>query len=293
MRRLALFVLLLASPLGFAQAPNADAAAKTALDAYAEAINKQNLEALGGFWAENAEHIDDEGTATKGREKIVAMFKKIFADQPKLSVKLASTSARFLGSEVLLIDGTAEVKNGNDTDTSMFESIWVKSGDKWQLSRVRELPSPDAGGDSNYEKLKELEWLVGDWTAEAKDYSVTLHVKWAKNKNFLFVEQSVATQGKETVSVTKIIGWDSGRESLRTWFFDSDGGFGGALVAREGNTWIEAGESLTRNGGEGTAKHTSKFVDDNTFEWSSTERRLDSAPLPDLKLKYTRKPAGK
>lgn len=293
MLRLSLAILLCMTTLTFAQAPNADAAAKAALDAYTDAVNKKDFEALARLWSENGEHIDDEGTLTKGRGKIVEMLKGLLAKADKISVKLASTNARFLGGEVLLVDGVAEVRNGDNSSKSEFESIWVKNGAAWQLSRVRELAAPEAGADSNYGFLKELEWLAGDWTAEAKNYSVSLNVKWTKNKNFLIAEQTVKAQDKEAVTVTKIIGWDPARESLRTWVFDSEGGFGGSLVARDGNVWIEATETLTRQGGEGTAKTTIKFIDDNSFEWVSKERKLDAAPLPDLSIKYTRNPAAK
>ncbi|CAN5262015.1 hypothetical protein BH11PLA2_BH11PLA2_32180 [soil metagenome] len=267
----------------------ADTNAKAALDGYAKALNEKNHEAIAASWAEDAEHISDDGVVTKGRANIAAMLKTVLTESPKLDVKFKVTTAKAIGSEVLLVDGVAEIKNGDDTDLSRFESLWVKTATGWQLSRVRELANVAAGGDSNYDRLKELEWLVGDWTADSAAYKVAFNVKWGKNKNFLVCEQSVTADGKELVTVHKILGWDPVYDSVRTWVFDSDGGFGGALLSREGNSWYESSEALTRNGGESTSNHTTKFIDDNTFEWSSTERQLDEKPLPDLKLKYTRK----
>ncbi len=158
---------------------------------------------------------------------------------------------------------------------------------------MRELPTDAAAVDSNYDRLKELEWLVGDWTADSAAYSVSTSITWVKNKNFLKIEQVVNANGKESVSVTKVIGYDALRGQLRSWVFDSDGGFGGALIRRSGNTWIDDSEGVTRAGGEATATHTLKFIDDNTFEWTSTDRQLNDKPLPDIKMKYTRKPAAK
>lgn len=300
-RQAGIAALLLTAAAAFhwalAQPPAATPApidlAKSALDSYAKALNDRNADAVTGFWADNAEHINDEGAATVGKANIGAMFKKVLAEHPKLTVKLAATNAKLLGNDVLLIDGTAEVDTGDGPELSTFESLWVRNGATWQISRVRELPAPAAHSENNFELLKQLDWLVGEWSSETAAYAVHLTIKWSKNKNFLLLEQAVKANGQEAVTVHKIIGWDPQRGQIRTWIFDSDGGFGGGLVSRSGNTWIEESESVTRSGSDASATQMVQFIDDNSFEWTSTQRQLDEKPLPDLKLKYTRKTSGK
>jgi hypothetical protein len=41
-----------------------------------------------------------------------------------------------------------------------------------------------------------------------------------------------------------------------------------------------------------TSVNTWKFVDDNTAEWTSKERQMDEAPLPDLRVTFVRTNKG-
>jgi uncharacterized protein (TIGR02246 family) len=264
------------------------ATVQAALNAYAKAINDQNHDGIAAAWAENAEHISDDGVRTEGRTAIAAMFKKTLTDNPKLTVTLAANTVKSVSADVLLVEGRAEVVTGDARDTSLFESVWVKAGDRWQISRVRELAPVAAASDGNYDHLKELEWLVGNWSATSDAYAVTLTAKWGRNRNFLLLEKTVKSGADEVITVTRVVGWDPVYGCLRVWNFDSDGGFGGSLVTRVGNSWNEDVESLTRNGGEATSKQTTRFINAESFEWTATDRTLDDAPLPDLKLQFTR-----
>jgi uncharacterized protein (TIGR02246 family) len=268
--------------------PKSDRPDQAILDAYAKSINDRDHATIAATWADDAEHIADDGTVTTGREAIAAMFKKTLADHPKLTVSLTPASTKQLGNEVLVIDGVAQITNGENSESSRFESIWVKSGGRWQISRVREFASIADNEASNYVKLKGLEWLIGEWTATSGKHSLSVTAKWGKNRNFLIVDQSVKVGAEEVITVYKVIGWDPVNDSLRSWVFDSEGGFGGALISRADNTWTEASEAVSRDGNESAAAHTTTFINANSFVWTSTERRLDGHPQPDLKITYTR-----
>jgi ketosteroid isomerase-like protein len=278
-----------------AQAPVAESPAKPILDAYAKAINDRNYEAIANFWADNADHIDEDGTLTNGRANIAALLKKALGDAPKAQVSFRITQTKQLGTEVMLVDGVAELKDGDSSDETIFESVWLKTNNVWQLSRVREIPSDPPEPDSNFGYLKELEWLVGNWQCDSGTFSVTMNVEWTRNKNFLKLEQLVKAEGKEDISLTKIIGYDPARKSLRLWVFDSEGGFGGGLITRDGNadSWTAETETLTRTAGESTLLQTTKKLDQNSFEWKAIQRELNGQALPDLSVKYTRKPQAK
>ena len=76
--------------------------------------------------------------------------------------------------------------------------------------------------------LKELEWLVGDWSSETSKTGITLRTAcdWTANQAFLIRKFKV--EGKEALlhGGTEIIGWDPRANRIRSWVFDSDGGFG-------------------------------------------------------------------
>jgi hypothetical protein len=95
------------------------------------------------------------------------------------------------------------------------------------------------------------------------------------------------------VAVTKYIGWDPAEGRIRSWVFDSEGGFGGGLWTRTGNEWTEETEFRNRAGEDGTAVNVWRFGDDNTFEWRASNREVDGRPLPDAAVKFARKAATK
>ena len=282
-------------PAGAAAPPPEETAIREAATGYTAAFNKGDADALGAFWTEDAEYFGDDGTTVKGRAAIVGRFKTLFADKQGLIMKVTPTMIKLLGSSAALVDGTAtltEPKLG--TSAVPFEAAWVKEADgRWRLSRVRDLSELSDEDDSNYGRLKELEWLVGDWTSEAATVSVAMTSKWNKNKNFLIVDQTVKVGGKDAVTVMKVIGWDPVEGHIRSWVFDSEGGFGSGIWSRAGNEWTEESEFRTRAGTDGSAVNVWRFVDENQFEWKAGNREVDGQPLPDAAVKYTRKAAAK
>lgn len=275
-----------------ATAPTAEATAKTVLERYAAALNQRKTAAIEPFLAESVDHIADDGTATTGRANVLKLYESIAGDAANFSVALTVNSAKFVTANVLLIDGAATIKSGDSTETARFESVWEKAGANWQAVRIRELGDGSPVPESNAEYLKEIDWLVGDWTAESAEYKVAMTVKYGKNRNFLIGEQSITRGNDEVVTVMKVIGYDAVRGELRTWLFDSDGGFGGGSLVRQGASWVDSTEFQTRGGDASTATHTFR-PNTNGFTWTSTDRILDGKPLPDLKLNYVLKAGTK
>jgi uncharacterized protein (TIGR02246 family) len=288
--------------LGLAQAPTArpqpvqanaspeEAAIKETIAGYTAAFNKGDADALAKFWAEDAEYISDDGTAAKGRAAVAERFKTLFAGKQGLTLTVTPTTIKLLGTTAALVDGTAKVTDPKTgADSSPFESVWVKGAEgRWLLSRVRDLSAIE-DDDTNFQHLKELEWLIGEWTNESAGIAVTLSCRWDKNRNFMVHEQTVKVGGKDAVSVTKYIGWDPAGGHLRSWVFDSEGGFGSGTWSRAGNEWTEEVEFRNRGGSDGSAENHWKFGDDGHFEWKAVDRQVDGRPVPDAMVKFVRK----
>ena len=287
-------------PKGKADAPagtGAEAEFRKILDAYEAAFNKPDLDALMSYWADDAEFLDENGKTTRGKDKIKPVFAKALAAHKGRAIAIKITNLHLLRNGTALLDGTVASTEEDDASTAPFSSVWLKSdakGDgKWQLVRVQDLPAEgEPEGGANYKNLKELEWLVGDWTADDGRSVTALTVKWMQDKNFLTLDHKVAVKGVPAVALTTIVGFDATEGRIRSWTFDSTGAWGGGLWTRKGNAWTTDAAGVLPDGRVGGARNVWKFGDKDSFEWESTDRQVDKVPSADIKLKFVRKKAA-
>jgi uncharacterized protein (TIGR02246 family) len=260
---------------------------------YVAAFNKGDLAALMGHWTGDPEFVDSTGKSIRGRDALAALFKSTFEESKGATMKVTTKATRFLKPDIAVQDGIAKVTAlDGESSSGGFTAIWMKTDGKWLLSRVQDLPGEDAAAlGSNFERLKELDWLVGDWESEAKQTPVTFTCKWRDNKNFLIIEQVIHLRDQEALTLTQLIGWDPLQQQLRSWLFDSRGGFGESLWTRNGNSWDVDSAGVLSDGRTSSSTSTWKYVNDNTCEWDSVDRQIDGRPVPDIKVKYVRKGA--
>jgi uncharacterized protein (TIGR02246 family) len=274
-------------------AKNEEQAIRSAMQAYEAAFNRGDLDAVMKFWAADAEFISDNGKVTRGRDAIAAQTKRSFTEHKGLTIKLTNKSIRFVKPDVALQDGFVTLSaQDKPADTGPYTVVWTKVDGKWLLASVRDLPEEAPAAGSNYSALKQLKWLVGEWTGEAKDTVVALSFRWDKNQSFLVMEQTIKMSDHD-LSLTQIIGWDPSNQQIRSWVFDSRGGFGEAYWSRHGNEWELQAAGVLSDGRTTSSLISWKYVDDHTAEWQSTQRQVDSQPMPDVKLKYVKKEAKK
>ncbi len=283
----------------FAQKPTGplaeeDAIRKT-LDAYAAAYNQGDLAALMSHWADGAEFVDESGVVTRDKEAIAALFKKGMAEHKGRTIRIKAGPPRLLRPDLATLDGTAELKNPDGaSDTGAFTAVWTKTGGKWQILSVRDLPSAaEADVNPAAAHLRQFDWLVGDWVHQDKETAVTLSCRRTQKQSFLLLEQAVRIKGEEVLSLTQVIGWDPLQQQFRSWVFDSAGGFGGGLWERQGNEWLVAAEGVRSDGRQASAINSWRYIDANTFDWAATDREIDGEPAPDVRVRYTRQAARK
>ena len=70
-----------------------------------------------------------------------------------------------------------------------------------------------------------------------KDREVTTTYEWDENKAFIRGKYTVKEGAKVIESGTQMIGKDNAEGGIRSWVFQSDGGFGGGLWTRDGKKW--------------------------------------------------------
>ncbi len=255
-------------------------AIRAAAAAMTKAFNAADAKALAGLFAPAADYVDEEGQVFHGRAAIEREFAAGFAKQKGMTAELTIESLRFLGKDVALENGVCRIKPaaGGRGKASRYAAVRARGDGKWLLESVRESPYTSA---CNYEYLSELEWLVGDWTGKTADATVDMKCEWMANRNYL-VRSFTVKNGAGTLSSGKqIIGWDPTAGRVRSWSFDSDGGFGSEFWAKDGKRWVLEARGVHRDGGQSVATNVVTPVDHDTFTWQSVGRRLDDVRLPD------------
>ena len=116
---------------------------------------------------------------------------------------------------------------------------------------------------------------------------------WTKNKTFLTYSFKVSAPGMDDLEGTQVIGWDPAAGTIRSWMFDSDGGFGEGTWSKKGNSWVVKFSQVLPDGRKASATNIYTIVDDNTFTWKSVGRKVDGEFLPNVdEVKMVRKTAA-
>ena len=277
----AVFTPLVCAQDGPAQQKD-EAAIRTGVVAYAKAFNQGDAEAVAGFWSPNAVYTNRiSGQQVVGREAIVKQFKDLFASSDKLQLDLSVESIQFVSPNVAVEHGTAQfLGSKSDPEAIEYSAVYVRRDGKWLLDRVTDEAVKAA--DSNYEKLKGLEWFIGSWVDQDENIRIETDCNWTKNKNFMTRSFTVSAGDNVELSGMQIIGWDAASKQIRSWTFDSDGGFSQGVWSKSKDRWYVHKKGTTADGETTTAVNHVTPVDDNTFAFQSTQRTLAGQMLPNI-----------
>ncbi len=130
--------------------------------------------------------------------------------------------------------------------------------------------------------LEELAWLVGTWVDRGEQSTITTTVRWTKNRAFLTRSFHVITDGKVSLEGTQVIAWDPVQQQIRSWTFDSEGGFGEAIWLRDQDQWLIKKKFTLPEGKRASALNVITYVDDSTFRWKSINREIEGELLPNV-----------
>jgi uncharacterized protein (TIGR02246 family) len=257
-------------------------AIRAAADEFVKSFNAGDAKAIGALWAEDAEYTDESGDTTQGRAAIQKEYADAFKEHPGAVMTVKIESLRFLGPELAIEKGVARVKTpGGAGDTAArYTVVHAKRNGNWSMVIGRDAPYVPA---TNEDYLKDLEWLIGDWTPEAKDQPLRMHFEWMAGRNFIKNTYTVTKEGQSTLTGGQIIGWDPRRGRIVSWHFDAQGGFGRDVWTKDGSKWVIEATGVLRDGSESTAVNIATQVDANTFTWQSIKRTLDGVRLPDIR----------
>ena len=135
---------------------------------------------------------------------------------------------------------------------------------------------------TQYEHLKELNWLAGTWINEDEDTNFTATYTWDLNKNFLVQHFSLSVLGHKQLSGQQLIGWDTRDSTIRSWIFDSDGGVGSGIWVQDGQTWYVTTAYILSDGSKSSVTHVFTKASNNKYTFSCTNRDVNGQLLPDI-----------
>lgn len=163
---------------------------------------------------------------------------------------------------------------------STYKVFYEKRNGDWQITEVREEDIDEP--PTHYEQLKDLEWLVGEWVDADEDVKIESVSSWDKYKNFITQKFTVIVLGHVELEGKQIIAWDPANERIRSWVFDSDGGFGEGSWMKKGDRWVVEAAHTLADGRRSSAINIYTKVDRNSYTWESTGRDMDGEFLPDI-----------
>ncbi len=259
-----------------------EAAIRKSAASYVEVYNRRDAKAVAGHWSPEAVYtIRATGEQIVGREAIEREMTAMFKDKDAAKLAASVDSVQFISPNVAVERGKATMtRAGQPTEESLYTAVHVKRDGTWLLDRITEDEVPVVL--SNYEKLKELEWMIGDWADDDEEDSVRTSCQWTKNKNFIVRSFTVSVRDRIEMAGMQVIGWDAGAKRIRSWVFDSDGGFGEGVWQRKGNRWSIKSTGVLPDGRKSSGVNIMTVVGKDRFTWQSVNREVDGEPLPNV-----------
>ncbi len=161
-----------------------------------------------------------------------------------------------------------------------YQTEYVKENGKWLIKSIKEIELQEPS--SNFEHLKDLAWLVGKWEDSDDNVDILFDNQWDKYKNFITQYFKMKIYGQDDIEGKQIIAWDPVKDVIRSWVFDSDGGFGEGTWEKEDKSWYATMHYTLSDGSVGSSKNIYTPVDDRSYTFASIEREVGGEILPDM-----------
>jgi uncharacterized protein (TIGR02246 family) len=259
-------------------------------DAFAKAYNAHDAKAVANLFTADAQLVDEEGDVVQGRAEIARVFSGIVAEYPQAKITVAIKAIRFVGPGVAVEDGSTTVVNrpNEPGELSRYTVVHVKQEGKWLMASARDLPADSAAAE---EQLKQLQWLVGEWVDESPDSLVMTAYRWDDKHRYLLSDFTIQVGGRPVMNGTQRLGWDPLAKVIRSWTFDSEGGFAEGVYTRDGNQWIVKTTGVTHDGKAASATNITTRIGKDRMTWQSRDRIVGGEAVADIEeVTVVRKP---
>jgi uncharacterized protein (TIGR02246 family) len=291
-RRIALLVIPL---LLFAALPAADdepasdeKAIQDAAVRFVDAYNEKNVDAMVALFDPKGRVEEADGTVVVGQDALRAAFAEAFQAEPEGQIGLEMDSLRLLTPDVAVEEGATEFFPDGETMTSRGRYLVVhqKKNGVWRMISARSLEKEVL---SNYEFLRQLAWLAGEWIDEDALETVETNFQWDEGQNFLLQDFQVKRGNELLLKGSQRLGWDPQRKEIRGWIFDSKGGFAESRWVDAGDSWRVTMSGVTASG-ESQSETRTLVPGTDRVGVQVSNRLVGGESLPDLEFMMVRRP---
>lgn len=264
-------------------------AIRESVESYAAAFNAGDAETLAELYADDAELVDVAGNVFQGRETIQKEFAAFYQRHPQARIKIFVDAIRSVAPGIIMEDGRTETQLGEKGEvvTSRYVAVHGKQNDGWQLMSVRDIQSQS---DEPGRKLESLAWMIGRWIDEDVDSVVEIDCFWDKSGAYLIREFKERSDGVLASSGTERIGWDPLRMQVRSWMFDSKGGYLEAQWTCSGDTLTVVAHGYRADGKPLREIFRCTRLREDAFHIGSSDRFVGETQLEDLDMTIVRRP---
>lgn len=265
------------------------AAIRAAQERLVKAYNAGQATEVAALFHPQAEFTDEAGNSYQGRAAIQELLTKYFAKFPGVKLTLAVDSSRVTGP-VAIEEGVRTTITKDETAGArvVYTLVRSKVGNEWLIVSLR-----DAADDSvltPHDMLEPLSFLVGDWVNEGNDGVVKISYRWSDDKNFLLADYHVTRKGAVVMHSTQRIGWDPLAGKVRSWLFDSDGGFGEGHWTHVAGSWVVKSTAVLPDGQTGSATITMTPQGKDRFVLKGSDRFAGDERAEDFEHVISRQP---
>lgn len=273
--------------------PDLEAIKNTAAK-YSKAFEANDAAALGALFTDEAEFVDGSDNVVHGRKAIEEAFARLFKNNPKQKLVVDMDVVRRIGSTCLVEEGTYTFHSVADPKTaaerSKYVMLHVKQPDGWKIASIR---TNHESAVAHHEQLKSLDWLVGTWVDEGADDVIETAWKWSEDGNYLLGEFKITAKGKAVLKGTHRLGWDPLLKQIRSWVFDTQGGFSEGRLTPSGiNRWTIKSTGVSSDGDATSATAIYEKKSKDRFQINMQDRVQDGDALPDLAITNVRAAPG-
>ena len=243
------------------------------------AINGGNINATMSFWADDAIFVDQAGEQTRGKAALEARFSRLYEQRGKDTLQLHPSKISTPAANVAIIAGEVSRKHESiELPASRFTMVLVKNADRWLINEATETVIQEKNAADH---LKLVSWLEGKWTVSTPEHSVLLEVKWSENRNLLLSTSTAEKKDGSKQVDYQIIGFDPRSNSIVSWHFASNGGFGYGKWTKEKDLWRVNYAGVDKDGASTTATNIFTPKSATEFTWQSVGQTDGDDDIPD------------
>ncbi len=236
------------------------------------------------FFSQDAIFIDQSGKQTESRKALEERFASLKETSSK-KIALHPEKINLLAAGFASVVGTAsKVEEKTVLPESRFSLLLQKQNGKWLIKQATETTMQ---AEKASDHLQQLAWLIGKWKVESTTLDKELEANWGAGKNFIIAKTTNNAAGSEIDM--QIIGFDPRKNTIVSWHFDCNGGFGYASWQKLDGSWLLDYAGVLADGRASRAKNI--FIQKGPAElsWQSVEQESEGEQYPDTETLILKK----